>query len=324
MERKEEYLPLGIDLLVPGHPLLEEDFYLRVGGKFVLLRKKDLPLTRERIDRWKDMGVRAVYIRAQTRDTYLKYLYSRMKEVMGGTTPPEEKAKYLYSLSELVADKITREFNYEAVDLAQNLTRDTVTHLIEQPDLVKSIIKMMSHDFLTYVHSNNVFFLSVGFALSQGLSRSEVQKLALGALFHDLGKERIDPRILQKPGRLDPYEWSEVRKHPLWSCDMLRELKIASADEIRRMALEHHESYDATGYPRGLDREQIHPYSMLIKICDVFEALCGIRPYREPLTPFKALELMRDGMRKKIDIEMFKAFVNFLGPDYYTKLIKKE
>lgn len=324
MELRPDYLPLSLDLLLPGHPLLDEDFYLKVGDRFVLLRRKELPLTPERIERWREMGVRAIYLRAETRDQYLNYLYSRLNEAMAEPSSPEQKARYLYGLSELVIDKITTEFNEETVELAHRFAQDTVRHLIEQPDLSSHVLKMMSHDFYTYVHSNNVFFLSTSFSLAQGIGRPEVEKVALGALFHDLGKERLDPRILQKPGKLDPYEWAEVRKHPLWSDEMLKAAKVPNAEEVRRIALEHHESYDASGYPRGIDRDLMHPYSMLVKICDVFEALCGIRPYREPLTPYKALELMKEEMRKKLDIEMFKAFVAFLGPEYYRRLLKKD
>lgn len=321
---KPDYLPLSLELLLPGHPLLEEDFYLKVGGRFVLLRKRELPLTEKRIKRWREMGVKAVYLRAETRDQYLNYLLSRLDEAMAETSSPEQKAGYLYGLAELVVDKVTTEFNEETMELGNRFARDLVKHLIEQPDLSGHVLKMMSHDFYTYVHSNNVLFLSSSFALAQGLGPKEVEKIALGALFHDLGKERVDPRILRKPGKLDPYEWAEVRRHPLWSDEMLRMAKLLNTEEVRRIALEHHEAYDATGYPRGIDRDLMHPYSMLVKICDVFEALCGIRPYREPLTPYKALELMKEDMRKKLDLEMFKAFVSFLGPEYYRRLMKKD
>jgi HD-GYP domain-containing protein (c-di-GMP phosphodiesterase class II) len=317
------FLPLRIDLLEPEHPILsKEDLYLKIGRKFVLLRKKDIPLTRERIRRWKEMGVKVVYLKAEAREVYLEYLQGKLKEVLSSSKPPEEKANYLYCLSEMLTERLLRNFTPQDLSLAKGLVKETIQYLLEDKELSSHLIKLMSRDCSTYVHSNNVFLLATAFSLFQGFSKEESEKIGLGALLHDLGKERLDPRILQKPGRLDPYEWSEVRKHPIWSFEALKRLDLPW-EEIRRIALEHHESNDATGYPRGLDREMIHPYSMLVKICDIFEALCGIRPYREPLTPYRALEFMKSTMLNKLDRDLFRAFIAFLGPEYYRKLIKE-
>jgi len=317
------FLPLRVDLLEPEHPILsKEDLYLKVGHKFVLLRKKDIPLSGERIRRWREMGVKVVYLKAEAREAYLEYLHDKLNEILSSSKPPEEKVNFLYCVSEMLTERLLRRFDPQDLSLAKGLVKETTQHLLEEPDLSSHLIKIMSHDFSTYVHSNNVFLLVTCFSLFQGFPKEESEKIGLGALLHDLGKERLDPRILQKPGRLDPYEWSEVRKHPIWSFEALKRLDLPW-EEIRRITLEHHESNDATGYPRGLDRELIHPYSMLVKICDVFEALCGIRPYREPLTPYGALEFMKSTMLTKLDRDQFRAFIAFLGPEYYRKLIKK-
>lgn len=320
---KERYLPLNVALLFPGHPLLEEDFYLKVGERFVLLRKKDIPLTLERIGRWKEVGVKSVYLRAEVRNAYLLHLYSQMEDALRSNALDEEKAQLIYAISEFVTERIIEDLSEEVVKLAKEFVNECLKHLREQPDLLHLVIKNMSHDFLNQVHSNNVFFLATGLALFLGLEKAEIEKVSLGALFHDLGKTKLDPQILRKPGRLDPYEWTEVKRHPVWGRDLLMSQAKDLPEEVVRMALEHHESRDGTGYPLRLFGEEIHPYSMIIKICDVFEALCGIRPYREALTPFKALLFMKETMMQKLDRELFKAFVTFLGPDYYKKLLKK-
>ncbi len=320
---KERFLPLNIALLLPDHPLLEEDFYLKVGDRFVLLRKKDIPLTPERINRWKEVGVKSIYLRAEARNAYLLHLYNQMEETLRSNAQQEEKAKLIYGVSEFVTERIIEDLSEEVVRLAKDFVGECLKHLREQPDLLHLVIRNMSHDFLNQVHSNNVFFLATGLALFLGMEKSEVEKVSLGALFHDLGKTKLDPQILKKPGRLDPYEWTEVKRHPLWGKELLKSQAKGLPEEVVRMALEHHESKDGTGYPLRLFGEEIHPYSMMVKICDVFEALCGIRPYREALPPFKALLFMKEGMIHKFDRELFKAFVTFLGPEYYNKLLKK-
>lgn len=314
---------MNIALLCPGHPLLEEDFYLKVGDRFVLLRKKDIPLSPERINRWKEVGVKSIYLRAEVRNAYLLHLYSQMEDALRSNAMDEEKARFLYGISEFVTERVIEDLSEEVLKLAKDFVEGCLKHLREQPDLLHLVIKNMSHDFLNQVHSNNVFFLATGLALFLGLEKTEAEKVSLGALFHDLGKTKLDPQILRKPGRLDPYEWTEVKRHPVWGKDLLRFQAKDLPEEVVRMTLEHHESQDGTGYPLRLLGEEIHPYSMMIKICDVFEALCGIRPYREALPPFKALLFMKETMMQKLDRELFKAFVTFLGPEYYKKLLKK-
>ncbi len=318
----KRFFPLSIDLLIPRSPF-EADIYFKIGDEMVLFRKRGLPLSRRRINIWREMGVKRIYLDTDDYRAYLEYLRGRLSTVMGDEhRPSEEKARFLYSLVGSFVEEMLVNPEDETIEKGQAFVKEAISYLQKGPRLGKRIIKMMSHDFATYIHLNNVFFLATTFSIHQKLPPKEVEKIGLASIFHDIGKERIDPKILQKPSRLDPGEWKEMKKHPLYSGESLKRAHLTD-EEILRIVEEHHEAADGSGYPKGLKEEEIHPYSRLVQICDIFEALCGVRPYRRPFTPYEALKLMKTEMRRKVDWDLYKEFVRFLGPDYYSKLLKR-
>lgn len=317
------FLPLSIDLLVPRSPF-NADIYFKVRDEMVLFRKRGLPLTQRRISIWREMGVKWVYLDADDHRVYLEFLQQRLPAIMQDERKTlEEKARFLYSLAGSFFEEMTTSFDHEAVQKSEWMVREVTKYLhAKGVKLGKKVIKMMSHDFATYVHLNNVFFLAATFAVHRKLPPREVERIGLAAVFHDIGKERVDSRILQKPGKLDPQEWKEMKKHPILSRQELEQAGCCD-QEILGIVQQHHETLDGKGYPEGLRDGEIHPYARLIQVCDIFEALCGIRPYRRPFTPFEALKLMKEEMKGKIDWELYRDFVRFLGPEYYSKLLKR-
>lgn len=310
------YIVLAIELLEDlfyEHPFFDADFYIKKGNRFIFYRKRELPITRERIKAWKDMGVKKVYLKVENLEFYPQYLHRKLSQIMEDPRyQVERKAKILYLVSESLLERTFRKLDEVAIENAKVFVRDTIRYLSDVPDLYKKFIGLMEHDFTTYLHSNNVFFLATSFGLHLGMSIADVERISLAALFHDLGKERVDQRILQKPGSLDPLEWEQIKRHPVWSVQVLKRARF-SDDLVMEVVEQHHESPDGSGYPKGLKEDQIHPFSRLVKICDVFEALCGIRPYRAPFTPKQAVEIMQTEMKGKLDEKMLEEFLAFLG-----------
>jgi HD-GYP domain-containing protein (c-di-GMP phosphodiesterase class II) len=116
--------------------------------------------------------------------------------------------------------------------------------------------------------------------------------LGAGALIHDIGKTRLDKELLNKPGQLTPEEYNEIKRHSETGFEILRanrEMSLLSA----HIAFQHHERWDGQGYPRGLRGEEIHPYSRIVSVADVFDALVADRPYRKAFSTNQAISLMR-------------------------------
>ena len=121
-------------------------------------------------------------------------------------------------------------------------------------------------------------------ARAVGLGAEQCELLLNASPMHDIGKIGIPDRILLKPGPLDPEEWTIMRRHPAIGAELLS----GGGSELMQMAETiahcHHEKFDGTGYPRGLEGEQIPLAARIVAVCDVFDALLSKRPYKAPWT----------------------------------------
>ena len=147
---------------------------------------------------------------------------------------------------------------------------------------VKSLAAAIeTKDIYTRGHSERVTQYSLIIARKLGMDSSEIEKLRLAALLHDIGKIGIDESILRKPAKLSPSEFEEIKKHPIYAANILE--TIPQLHEIIPVIKHHHERFDGNGYPDGLKGEKI-PYSArIIAIADTFDAMSSDRPYRKAL-----------------------------------------
>jgi hypothetical protein len=131
-------------------------------------------------------------------------------------------------------------------------------------------------------HTERVADFAVELARELGLSGEELQAVAIGGVIHDIGKIGIRDQVLLKPGRLDPDEWAEMRRHPEISTYILDELELPRM--AKEMARHHHERFDGGGYPDGLVGETIPLAARILAVADTIDAMTTDRPYRDALT----------------------------------------
>lgn len=166
--------------------------------------------------------------------------------------------------------------------------------------------KMGAHDHDLYGHSISVSRLSWKFAVHLGFSIRDQRLIECAALLHDIGKLRIDPLLLQKPGALDENEWATMRTHPeLGRCLLEREGIMNTV--VLDVAQNHHERLDGTGYPIGLREKEISEIVRVITLCDVFTAMTEMRHYERSYTWRSALERMA-GKGTRLDHILFRHF----------------
>ncbi|HEY2514917.1 MAG TPA: HD domain-containing phosphohydrolase [Polyangiaceae bacterium] len=122
-----------------------------------------------------------------------------------------------------------------------------------------------------------------------GLSRDQCDLILNASPMHDIGKIGIPDRILLKPGPLEPDEWKVMRRHPIIGAELLAGGSSDLMQMAESIAYCHHEKYDGTGYPRGLEGESIPLAARIVAVCDVFDALLSRRPYKAPWTVDQAL-----------------------------------
>lgn len=142
-----------------------------------------------------------------------------------------------------------------------------------------------------------------------------METLRIGALIHDLGKIGIDLNILNKPGRLTEEEFEQIKLHPLLGQQICSPLK--ALQEVGDIIRHHHEKLDGSGYPDGLQGEQISQNARIVAIVDIFDALTTERSYRAALTVEEALSIMKqEADQGKLDsllLEEFEALLSDLG-----------
>lgn len=136
-----------------------------------------------------------------------------------------------------------------------------------------------------------------------------------GGLFHDVGKRLVPFEILNKKGKLDSTEWAIIQQHPQWGLELLIE-KPGISESILAACFEHHESFNGSGYPRGISGHEIHPLGRIVAITDTFDALTSQRSYNQPLSVHEAINLMTEKLPGRFDpdyLEILKSIDTTLG-----------
>lgn len=141
-----------------------------------------------------------------------------------------------------------------------------------------------------------------------------VDDIVRSAPLHDIGKVAIPDAILRKPGRLDPDEQAEIRKHCTYGVSVLDEahaqLPFQTFLELaRQLILHHHERWDGNGYPIGLKGENIPLSGRIMAVADVYDALRCKRPYKEPFPHERCVEIIAEESGKQFDPAIVKVFL---------------
>jgi len=190
----------------------------------------------------------------------------------------------------------------------KTIVRGIVEEVIKNRDVMVNMIDLKSYDNYTYYHSVNVGVLSVVMGVASGMGPESLYDLGLGALLHDIGKVFIDKKIIDKPGSLTPEEFETIKGHPSMGYDYLRnanlDLPISSLIGI----LQHHERLDGSGYPEKRSGKEIHQFSRIISVADVFDAMTSDRPYRAGMMPSEVMEFLMGGAGKLFDLKFVSLF----------------
>jgi HD-GYP domain-containing protein (c-di-GMP phosphodiesterase class II) len=171
-------------------------------------------------------------------------------------------------------------------------------------------------DEYTFTHSVNVCIFSVVLGQKLGLTKIQLYELGLGALFHDIGKQRVDPEIVNKTSSLSEPEWEQMKQHPTEGLLALFSMRGLSEVPYRPMLLayEHHMKIDLSGYPGNTRARRPTIFSRIVATADGFDAATSQRSYQsQPWPPDEVLREMRENPRRGFDPLLVKAFINVTG-----------
>ena len=176
------------------------------------------------------------------------------------------------------------EARMDIVNVGGKVAELEATYLAVVREWGRSIEK---NDVSTFGHSERVARHAVCLARALGLDEHAETTVMLGAYLHDLGKLRVPYEILSKPGPLSRDEQALVRMHPVWGVELLSDVEFPW--DIKPIIRWHHERCDGTGYPDGLQGDEIPLTAQIVGIVEVYDALVNPRPGDTPLPPDVAL-----------------------------------
>jgi len=316
-------LRVPLDRIQPGMILARPIPMPHDPHRYLLQRDLEIPL--EMIPRLKQLGIFEVWVRHRD----LEFL----EDVIDEGLCEKQREVYLH---------VRR--NFEAVIRGSTMELDVV-HFEESIrglfDFLKSssrsnilLQKLDAFDNYLLSHSTNTCYLSLllGMKLERYLIDQRHHKsarqaknlhlLGLGCLLHDIGKMRVPGEILNKPGRLDPEEMVEMRRHPLYGYRMVETSLPATASQV---VLNHHQRYDGQGYPLRIDSrtgealpalvgDQIPVFSRIAIMADVYDAATTHRCYSRAKLPVQVLHEMRTTCRHFFDPVVAAAFYSITPP----------
>jgi len=223
---------------------------------------------------------------------------------------PLTKARVVYQNSLVMMSRLLESPTTENIHTSKDAVKSITGLILSDDDTAHNMLRITTHDFYTYTHSVNVGVTAIMLAkeLFRNSDNHDLGELGAGFFLHDLGKVNVDPRIINKPARLNEKEMNQMRTHPYQGYKILEDAD-AMSEECKYIVLQHHELYDGTGYPKRLKGDEIHEYGRICCLADVFEALTAERSYKQSLHRFDALKLMRDEMPNHFSREMLNSFI---------------
>lgn len=270
------------------------------GSNGEVLLAAGVSLTPFYIQRLKEMEVAAVYVEDEDTEGIV------INDVVSERTRSE-------------AIKITKECMthirlQSGIDVAKvnQVITNIIDELLSSTNIVVQVLEIRALNDHTFSHSVNVAILSVITGIALGFDYEKLKDLALGALFHDIGKTIIPENILLKAESLTKEEEVIWQKHPILGFDILRKLEAFNLT-IAHVVLEHHERFDGKGFPRGLKGTAISELARVVMVCDRYDKMTTYQIGQTRMQPFQAIEILIANSGKFFDADIVKAFLGIIA-----------
>lgn len=182
-----------------------------------------------------------------------------------------------------------------------------------QLDMVQRLARVAEYrDRTTGIHIIRMSNYSTCLAAKVGFSREECDKMSVASALHDIGKVAIPDKILLKASRLAKKEGEIMRTHAMLGAKLLSGSSSRIMKMAEEIALTHHERWDGSGYPKGLQGEEIPLAGRICCLCDIFDALTNDRPYKKAWPFDKAVEEIKKESGATFDPHLVKCFLEIL------------
>ena len=199
------------------------------------------------------------------------------------------------------------------MDEVNRVVSDMSDSVLRNPDALTSLTRLKNFDEYTFYHSVNTSILAMSLGRHLEFDRTALHQIGVGSLLHDIGKTKIPPEILNKPGRFEPDEMEIMKQHVLRGVEVLS-TTTGLGDSYLRPALEHHERVDGTGYPYRRVRSELSQFGMMAAVVDIYDAMTSDRCYHKGQAAHEALQfLYRLSLEGHLDAALVQQFIHVVG-----------
>ena len=250
-------------------------------------------------------------------DLYKYYRFNILKHLMLGLAqdnpPPRETFRRVYPVAtRILQDYLEVPTSDEFLVLLDELPLALSKSLDSENLRFQELFAIILKEDTIHAHCVNVGMYCLCLARELGMNRKDREEIFRGGMLADIGKKFIPMEVMFKKDALTEEDRQTIRRHTAFGKKKLNEQRRYSKT-VLRMAGEHHENFDGTGYPRKLAGNEINTAARICKIMDVFNALTSHRPYREVMTPIQALTLMKEKMGEQFDSQLLTTFIQYAG-----------
>ncbi|MDP2928041.1 MAG: HD domain-containing protein [Candidatus Omnitrophota bacterium] len=219
------------------------------------------------------------------------------------------------SSADMVGRALSGVLNSEKIDhlgLKFSLS-NIMENLSSQRQEMLKLATVKRYDVETYTHMLNVSIFSMYFSSRLGFDKTDILNIGVAAMYHDIGKLSISRRILHKPGQLTDQEFGRVKSHTLLGAQIM--LKYVNTLGILPVVIcfEHHLKYDSSGYPRLPFLRKQHIASLIVAICDVYDALSQRRGYKQDYSPDVVYNIMNRDKGSAFNPVLLDKFFRIMG-----------
>lgn len=207
---------------------------------------------------------------------------------------------------------VGKNLNTESVNTISNSLYNEIS---EKYNIIRCLSKIRSFDEYTYNHSVNVALYSMLLAKWLDMPEGQIKEVLKAGLFHDIGKSQVPSELINKRGELTNEEFNIVKRHPVYSREILMSVPNIS-DGILKGVLLHHERHDGTGYPAGIIGDKIHMYAKIIAVADVYDAITSERSYKKRVNPFETFRIFQNTGLGHFDTKTMMTFIQHISSYY--------
>ncbi|HBE02040.1 MAG: hypothetical protein A2096_01510 [Spirochaetes bacterium GWF1_41_5] len=241
----------------------------------------------------------------------------------------DEKINAMYNYGDYtVEDSLLNPEDDKKIQAAKNFVNTSLKLIKRDLAIVDRLKHLEAYDLYTLRHSVNTFILASSFMnvlsmVDNSIDDNIINDISNAVIFKDIGMLYIPRYILSKTNMLSDEEMEAIKSHPVKGYELFANKNIFSIKALHVIKF-HHEKYNGTGYPEGLNKTDIPFFARITTICDTYDSLVSKKTYRNKMTCIDTINFMKKQMCGYFDPKLLDQFIVLLGPkNFIIKNLKE-